>query len=90
MSVVPILHLAAVISGCRLLIGFCQDSQFPINFCESETCQCKVGLEIQKETSIVAGDGAHLDVPGEAVDGDPDDGGANRNCGLMQHLKPEA
>merc|ERR1712130_827403 len=32
-----------------------QDSQFPINFCESEACQCNVELEIQKETSIVAG-----------------------------------
>jgi len=32
-----------------------QDSQFPINFCESVTCQCNVQLEIQKEASIVAG-----------------------------------
>jgi len=32
-----------------------QDSQFNINFCESETCQCNVQLEIQKEASIVAG-----------------------------------
>ena len=33
-----------------------QDSQFPINFCESETCQCNIQLEIEKEASIVAGD----------------------------------
>merc|ERR1719341_2967303 len=32
-----------------------QDSQFPINFCEIETCQCNVQLEIEKEASIVAG-----------------------------------
>ena len=64
----------------------CQDSQFPINFCESETCQCNVELEIQKETSIVAG-GAHRDDLDEAVDGDDDAG--NRNCGMMQYLKVE-
>jgi hypothetical protein len=32
-----------------------EDSQFPINFCESETCQCNVALEIEKVASIVAG-----------------------------------
>merc|ERR1719264_1278940 len=32
-----------------------QDSHFPINLCESLTCQCNVQLEIQKEASIVAG-----------------------------------
>ena len=79
----------------------CQDSQFPINFCESETCQCNVELGIQKETSIVAG-GDHRDDPDEAVDGDrdpaaaadddddddvDDDAAGNRNCGVMQYLK---
>ena len=61
------------------LWGF-QDSQFNINFCESETCQCNVQLEIQKEASIVAGD----DGQDEAVDGDRDDDVGNRNCNMMQ------
>jgi len=32
-----------------------EDSQFPINFCESETCQCDVQLDIEKEDSMIAG-----------------------------------
>ena len=37
-----------------------QDSQFPINFCESETCQCNVQLDIEKEDSMIAGGAGHV------------------------------
>jgi len=32
-----------------------QESDFPINFCENDPCQCDVGLKVTKEASFVAG-----------------------------------
>merc|ERR1719239_9564 len=50
-------HTAILQQGNRVAVVTLrpQDSQFPINFCESETCQCNIQLEIEKEASIVAG-----------------------------------
>ena len=47
-------HLAHFVLLCNYYKDF-QDSQFPINFCESETCQCNVQLDIEKEDSMIAG-----------------------------------